>query len=213
MLEVLATVAAALRLDPMLFTQLTSITWQTAIWVGLLAGLSSMFGHVAVLKLNHIAGLRLASSLVVNALVLMSLYAIQATVIWLVGSLVLMRAMPLMQFIAVAMLALAPQVFAFVTAMPHLGLGIGRLLEGWSYLIFWFGTSQGFALGWGMALVITIAGWLVMQLLSRLLAEPMNWVMGRLWSLASGRPTFVSSRDILAGTPLVPVSQRGQGAQ
>lgn len=207
MLEILATLGAALRLDPAIFQQPDSLTWQTAAWVALLAGLSSMLGHVAVLKINHIAGLRLVTSLLVNALLLVSLYVIQAAMIWCIGSLVLMRAMPLIPLIEVALLALAPHVFAFITAMPHIGLGIGRLLEVWSYLIIWVGTLHAFSLGRWSALAITIAGWLVMQILSRLLAEPLNWVVGRLWTLASGRPTFVRSRDILAGTPMVPVGQ------
>lgn len=212
-LEVLATLTAALRLDPAIFQQPDSLTWQIAAWVALLAGLSSMLGHVAVLKINHIAGLRLLTSLLLNALLLVALYVIQAAMIWCIGSLVLMRAMPLSPLVEVALLALSPQVFAFITAMPHIGLSVGRLLEGWSYLIIWVGTLHVFDLGRWWALAITIAGWLVMQILSRLLAEPLNWVVGRLWTLASGRPTFVRSRDILAGTPMVPVGQHKEPAR
>ena len=35
-----------------------------------------------------------------------------------------------------------------------------------------------------------------------------NWVTSRLWTLATGRATMVTARDILAGTPITPVSQR-----
>ena len=46
-----------------------------------------------------------------------------------------------------------------------------------------------------------------MQLLSRLAQRPLTWMASRLWSLATGRPTMVTARDILAGTPITPVSR------
>ena len=57
------------------------------------------------------------------------------------------------------------------------------------------------------AFLATLAGWLVMQLLSRLAQRPLTWMASRLWSLATGRPTMVTARDILAGTPITPVSR------
>ena len=55
------------------------------------------------------------------------------------------------------------------------------------------------------ALGITLGGWTVMQMVSRLLRAPATWLGSKLWTLATGRPTMVTARDILAGTPLIPV--------
>ncbi len=209
----LVTLGAAMGLDAGLFAQPTAVSWATAGWIALLAGVSSVFGHLAVLTLNRIGGVHLVMSLVLNSALLAGLYVVQAAVIWCVGSLVLTRPLPLHGLGVVALLSLSPQVFAVVTALPHFGLGVGRVLEGWSHVILWFGVAHVFRLGWALALAITITGWLVMQLLSRLLHRPTSWMLSRLWSLATGRPTMVTARDILAGTPMIPVGQHREARE
>lgn len=213
MLELLATLGAALRLEAPLFDDLQDIDVVTALGVLLVAALSSMFGHVAVLKLNRVSGWRLVGVLFINAIVLWSLQVVQAAVIWLGASLSLTRPISLRELAIVAMLAVSPQAFAFVTAMPHLGLGIGRLLEGWSYLILWYGTSRVFHIGWELSLAVTICGWLVMQLLSRLLARPLGAAMTKVWSFVIGNPVYITGRDILAGMPLIPVGHAQEVAR
>ena len=96
-----------------------------------------------------------------------------------------------------------------VTAMPHAGLFIGRVLEAWQYLVLVVGVSATFGVTLATALGITLVGWVVMQMVSRLLRVPATWLGSRLWTLATGRPTMVTARDILAGTPLMPVEVEG----
>lgn len=208
MLDVLRTLGAALGLDAGLFGDFTTALLWSSLGVALIAGASTMLGHVAILLLNRISGLRLVTSLLLSALTLVALYTTQAAVTWGVATLALRRPLPLVPLVAVALAALAPLAFNFITALPHLGLGIGRLLQAWSYLILWLGVSVTFGLGWFWALVFTIVGWLVMQLLSRLLHRPLDWLYSRLWTLATGRPTMVTSQDILSGMPIIPVVVR-----
>lgn len=188
MLDLLATLGSALGLDARLFGSLGTVSWWSAWGIALLAGMSSMLGHVAILMLNRIRGLHVVSSLVLR------------------------RWLPAEGLLLVALLAVAPLTLSFITALPHVGLGIGRVLEGWSYVILWFGTSKVFGLGWATSLAVTLAGWIVMQALSRLLTRPLGWLLSRLWTLATGRPTMVTSRDILAGTPFMPVERGRQRA-
>lgn len=209
MMEVWNALSAALRLDPGLFSRINQDPWPDlwpALGVALLASISTMLGHVAVFLLNHIGGWRLATSLALSTLWLASLHIIQVAVTWTVASLVLQRPQPLVPLIIVGLLSTAPLSFSFVTAMPHFGLMIGRLLQVWSYLVIVVGVSVAFRLGIVWALGLTLVGWIVMQALSRVLQRPLGWVSSRAWTLATGRPTMVTSRDILAGTPIIPIS-------
>lgn len=208
MLDVVRTLWDALGLDPTIFVGLGRAGVWTALGVALIAGASTMLGHVATLMLNRIAGFRLVTSLLLSSLTLIFLYSSQAAVTWAVATAALRRPLPLVPLILVAMIALAPLAFNFITALPHLGLGIGRLLQAWSYLILWLGVATTFGLNWYWSLGITLAGWVVMQLLARLLQRPLNWAYSRLWTLATGRPTMVTSQDILSGMPIIPVQVR-----
>lgn len=205
MVEVFRTLRAAWTLDPHLYDHLRDVTMLTAVAIAVLAGLSTMLGHVAILALNRIRGLRLVAALLLSSSALVVLHVTQAAVTWALASAVLSRALPLWDLVVVALLSLAPLVFNFITALPHMGLGIGKVLEAWSYLIFWFGVANAFELSWYWALATTIAGWLVMQLISRLAHRPLGWVVQMGWRLATGRPTMINSRDILSGTPIIPV--------
>lgn len=205
MFDLFRALGDALRLDAAVFTHVDFSEATAAAGIAVLAGVSTMLGHVAILKLNRIAGLRLVTSILLSVLLLAVLYSAQAAVTWGVGTLVLARPLPLVPLIVVALIALAPFVFNFVTALPFLGLGIGRLLQIWSYLIWWLGVGTTFRVDWGWALGLTLGGWLVMQLLSRLLHRPVNWAYARLWTLATGRPTMVTSQDVLSGMPFIPV--------
>ncbi|MHA6524974.1 hypothetical protein [Tessaracoccus sp. G1721] len=202
MADVLAALLAALTLDKAAMSAVG--TWD-AVGVAALASLSTLLGHGAVLALNRISGLRLLSTLLLNAVVLSFLRILQAAITWTVAGIVLGRPVALLELVTIALLSLAPQVFGVVTAMPHAGLFVGRMLEAWQYLVLVVGVSAAFGVTPATALGITLAGWVVMQMVSRLLRVPATWLGSKLWTLATGRPTMVTARDILAGTPLMPV--------
>jgi len=177
-----------------------------AVGVALLAAASTMLGHIAILLLNHIRGWRLLTSLALSALALALLNVVQAAITWAMAWLILGR-FPLLSLLVVGLISTAPLVLNVTTALPHLGLPLGRIWEGWSFMVLIVGASWAFSVPIAWALGFTIAGWLVMQLLSRLLQKPLNWAASRFWTLATGRPTMIRGRDILAGTPIIPVSQ------
>ena len=206
MADVLAALLAALTLDQV---GIAAADTGDAVGVAALASLSTMLGHSAVLALNRIRGLRLLSTLLLNAVVLSFLRILQAAITWTVAGTVLGHPVPLLDLVIIALLSLAPQVFGVVTAMPHAGLFIGRVLEAWQYLVLVVGVSATFGVTLATALGITLVGWVVMQMVSRLLRVPATWLGSRLWTLATGRPTMVTARDILAGTPLMPVEVEG----
>lgn len=211
MVEVFSVLGQALGIKPGLFLKVDDDPWLmlwSALAIALLASASTLLGQIAVLTLNRVERWRLLSSLVLSMLILAGLKVIEMAVTWSVASLVLRRPVPLLPLFIVALLSTAPLVFNFVTATPFLGLFFGRLLEAWSYLIVLVGVSHAFDVRLTWSLGFTLAGWLVIQLLSRLGQRPLNWLASHLWTLATGRPTMVTSQDILAGTPIIPVSHR-----
>lgn len=203
--ELHAALDAALTLNP---AALSVVGVSGALQVAILASISTLLGHGTVLLLNRIHGLRLLSTLLMNGIMLASLRILQVALTWAVAALLVAKPVELLSVLTVGLVSLAPQVFAILTAAPHIGLTIGRLLETWSFLILVAGVSASFGLGAVSAIVIALAGWAAMHLVSRVLRAPASWLAARLWTLATGRPHLVTARDILAGTPIMPIEAR-----
>ncbi|MFT3886821.1 MAG: hypothetical protein QM713_01470 [Arachnia sp.] len=215
MADVVRVLGAVLGLDPRLFARIDAepmtLLWP-ALMVALIAGASTLLGHVAILLLNHVRRLRLLSALLLSAFTLALLEVVQMVVTWCVASLALRRPLPLLQLVLVGLFSTAPLALNFLTAIPHFGMMLGRLWQAWGYLVVVVGMAHAFGLEFWLSLVLTLAGWVAMQLLSRLLHRPLNWLGSRAWTLATGRPTMITAQDILAGSPIVPVEHR-QGAR
>lgn len=203
MLEFGEVLAAALWLDLDIFA--ARVPGADLIWVAILAGLSTVLGHIAIFKINRVTGFHLLTSVLLNAALLALLYLVQVGVIWIGARIVAESSVPWRGFAQAALLALAPLLFNVLTAFPYFGIPLARLLEIWSAIILWLGVSTVLEADLWVGLIITVTGWLVMQAMSRLVAKPLSAVMGRAWTLATGRETRVTARDILAGTPFIPV--------
>lgn len=174
--------------------------------VAVLAWASIALGHGGVLLLNRVRGVRMIVAGVLGAVLFFSLRVVEALVTWAVATVATGRVIPFDDMVIVFLLAMAPHVFAAITFVPHLGLFLARALEAWSFIVIFLLLASLYGITVGYALVITASGWLAMHLLSRALAAPIGWIASRLWSIASGQPVIVTSRDILAGTPFIPVN-------
>ena len=177
-----------------------------AFGVALLAWVSTGIAHIGVLYLNQVRGVRAVIAGVTGLAWMTILRVVEATITWGVAWLVTGRALPVESVVTVFLLAMAPQVFNALTFVPHLGLPMGRLLQAWSFLVLLLLLAAAYEMPGWQALLVAASGWLVVQLLSRLLSAPLSWLGSRAWTLASGQPTLVTSRDILAGTPFIPVA-------
>lgn len=177
----------------------------SSIGVALLALLSIGVGQSGVLFLNRIRGVGAMISGALALVYLIALRVLEALVTWGVALAVTGRPQSATTIITIFLLALAPQVFSAFTFLPYLGLIIGRVLEVWSFLLVFLLLSAAYELPAWRALLISGSGWLLMQLLSRLLNAPLGWISSRLWSLATGRPVLVTGANVLTGGPFVPV--------
>lgn len=203
----------ALRLDPAVVDSLAD-TSSLGIVLGVLvlATVSIGAGHLGVLFLNRVPPARLAGAFGVGLVALAALRAGQAVLLWAVASPFADTARPLSTVMLLAVLALAPQVYAVCTALPHVGLFFGKVLQVWELLVLFVGVQVLYDVPrWQAALIVGVTFGTV-QLLTRLLAEPLRRLGARVWTVVSGRPTLLTARDLLSGTPLVPVHHDLQDA-
>ena len=177
-----------------------------ALGVAVLAWASIALGHGGVLLLNRVRGVRMIVAGLLGAVLFFLLRVVEAAVTWVVATVATGRVIPVDDMVIVFLLAMAPHVFAAITFVPHLGLFLARALEAWSFIVIFLLLASLYGITVGYALAITASGWVAMHLLSRALSAPIGWVASRLWSIASGQPVIVTSRDILAGAPFIPVN-------
>ncbi|HIZ35429.1 MAG TPA: hypothetical protein H9815_06600 [Candidatus Ruania gallistercoris] len=176
--------------------------------VAVLAGLATMLGHSVVFAINRVTGLRMAAGMTLGALYLAVLRAFTAVVIGLLALVVTRGAVDGVLLAVVYLLAMAPHLLGVLVFIPHFGLVIGRLLEVWTLVSLAALLVGVLGIGRVPAAAIALAAWLVSQLLSHLLAKPLALVSSRVWTLATGHETFITTQDILAGAPFVPLERQ-----
>lgn len=186
--------------------------WTPAIGVAVLAGLSMMVGNLVVFAINRVSGLRMLAGMAMGAVFMAALRMLSATAIALAAWGVTRGRIDGEMIAITYLFALAPLVLSFLVFIPHLGLGIGRLLEVWSVLCLVALLSPVLGVGRWAALAIALGGWLLSQLLSRLLAKPLAALTSRIWTLATGHTSLVTAKDILTGATFVPLERQEREA-
>lgn len=213
---VLSTLFAALGLNSALFENVASdpLAYRgAAIAIVVIGSVSTWLGHISVLALNRIGGLRLITSWLLSAVTMYFLQITQALIIWLFANLVAAEQVELQPLVVVALLAFAPLTFSILTAIPHIGLWLGRLLGIWSFLVLFVGVSEVLDISLLRGLTVTLIGYFGMQLLGRVFERPIGAFSSWLWTLMTGRPTMVTAKDVLAGVPIMPINDRSIDAK
>lgn len=177
--------------------------------IAVLAGISTLAGHSAILFLNRVRGWRFWASFLLGGVFMVLLYVAQGVLLWAVAPLITGTTVPVATAAAVAMASTAPMLLGVVELFPHIGLFFGRVLQGWSLLCLWSLTVLAYDTGWWRALLATALAWLAMQLASRLLSAPVSWVGGHVIKLVTGSALVIRGHDILAGSVFVPVGEDG----
>lgn len=201
----------AFRAPALLVTQARA-ELSVAVGVAVLAGLSTMVGHAVVFAINRVSGLRMLAGMTLGALYTVLLRGLIAATLALAAVAVTQGRVDGETVGICYLFALAPLVLAFLVFVPHFGLYIGRVLEGWTLLCLVALISPVLGVGRWYALAVAGGAWLIGQLLSRLLSRPLAAVSSRLWSLTTGHETFLTAHDILTGAPFVPLERRERPA-
>lgn len=182
--------------------------WPIAIGVALLAGLATMVGHAVVFAINRVSGVRMVAGMALGAVFTVALRLLMATTIAVVSWAVTAGRVSGEAVGITYLFALAPLVLSFLVFVPHFGLALGRLLEGWALLCLVALLSPVLGVGLWAALALAGGSWVVTQVLSRVLARPLASVTSRLWTVATGHDTFLTTHDILTGAPFVPLERQ-----
>ncbi len=183
-------------------------SFDIAVGIAFLAGASTLLGHGAVLFINRIKGLRGAAALALSGVILVLLYVVQAAILFVVAPLVTGTHLPLTTVIAIALTSTAPMLFGVFEFVPVLGLIFGKFLSAWGFVVLWTLIVTAYETTPLRALIAGGTGWLIMHLLSILFGPRIARVTGRVWQWVTGVPTEMTARDILSGTPMIPVSPR-----
>lgn len=169
--------------------------------IALLAGISTLLGHSAMLFINRVRGWRFAGSLLLGGVYMTLLYIAQGTLLWVVAPPITGTTLGIGATAAVALSSTAPMMLGLIELFPHIGLMLGRILQGWSLLCLWGLTMSAYATTWWQGLLATALCWLAMQVASRLLADPVL-------RLVTGTTLVLQARDILSGTPFIPNAEQ-----
>jgi hypothetical protein len=164
-----------LRLHPDAFRMIG--TGQVAAWWGiliaLLAGLSQGIGHAFILFVNRVTPVRFALSLVVEAILLVAGFLFWALSTWFVARLAFAAEVRPATVVLALGVAHAPQLLAFLGALPYLGVPWLTLLSLWTAVAFVVALVEVAGLGTWEGFIALVGGWLVMLLLQRRAGQPL----------------------------------------
>ncbi|MFV0252582.1 MAG: hypothetical protein ACK5H2_04530 [Beutenbergiaceae bacterium] len=177
-----------------------------ALGIVVLASASWVLGHAVIFGINRVTGLRMVAAVTIGIGYVALARGLMALTVAIIVSLLAGPAIGASAGLAY-LFALAPLALSVLVFIPHLGLGVGRLLEVWSVLALAAILAQAVPIGSWAGLAIAGGAWLLGYLASRLAARPVARVTAWIWTLATGTPTFVTARDVLTGAPFIPVQR------
>ncbi|MGF1517073.1 MAG: CAAX protease [Nodosilinea sp.] len=179
-----------------------------ALLVVLLAGLSQGIGQSIILFVNQVRPARFALSLGINAVLFAFGFLALVLSTWLITLAPWAQSLPFGQLVTVLGAAYAPLLFAFLGALPYLGVPILNVLSVWHLLAMVVGFGAIANLGMGNAFGYVALGWILLQVLQTTVGRPVASLGKRIANRAAGvdlvtnrRDLADSYRDRLAGTP------------
>lgn len=188
----------ALHLDQaILLAAETTIGIQVAFAIIFLAGLSAGFGtQSVVLFVNRVSRGNFLLNLLMSGIVFMLGAMAWIVSIWLIAVYGFGNPHPIMLVTRVVSLGYLPLLFGFLIIAPYAGPGIGYVLHAWSFLIVLVAVQVLFDLVLWQALVCTLSGWLIVQILRRAVSHPLAIVDRWLWYATTQRDTRRTLEDI-----------------
>ena len=145
---------------------------RTALLTVLLAGLSAAVGQCAVLFINRVKARRFLGSLLLSSAIYAFTYLFWTASVWLIARYVFGSVVTLGTVGRAVGLGHAPQLFSFLVFMPFFGVPVQVILSLWTLLAILTGTEVAANLLAWQALVCSLLGWVVLQLLQRTVGRP-----------------------------------------
>ncbi len=191
-------VGGALRFEETAFRLIIALPTPNfiAFWVVFLAGLSEAVGQSVVLFINRVKRKRFVLSLLMSAAIFTFTFFFWALSVWSVGQLIFGGDASLRIVARAVGLGYAPMLFGFLVIVPHFGNPIWILLQLWSLLAVLVGVEIAFDFARWQALLTSILGWLVWQLLQSTIGRPLVFLARRLRHRAAGAPVVTDRQKL-----------------
>jgi predicted Abi (CAAX) family protease len=164
--------------------------------VVLLAGLSQEIGQSVILFLNQVKPIRFVFSLVINAVLFAFGFLALVGSTWLITLVPWSEHVSFSALVTVLGLAYAPMLFAFLGALPYLGVPILSVLSIWHLLAMVVGFGAIADVNIGQSFGYVAFGWIVLQILQNTLGRPIAALGRRIANVAAGVNLVTDRRDI-----------------
>ena len=197
--DLFATIGDALRLRPGLLARVAARPDADALiaLIVVLAGGSLIAGQSVILFVNRVRPGRFAFSLLFNGLLFALELAIWASSAWLAARALFGTGEPLGTALRVVGLGSAPLVFAFLIALPYLGSPVEWALRIWSLLIILALVRQSFGYTVWQALACALGGWVLIQVGTALLGQPLGALRDALWRRVTRTPFDTNQQELV----------------
>lgn len=160
--------------------------------IAILAGFGQLIGNSVVLLVHHVTRPRLLVTLLVDAFQFAGELLFWAVSIWLIAQLVYGETRPLGLVLALVCLGSAPLVFGFWIVIPYLGKAMRWFLRGYSWVVTLLLIRVEYDFGVLAAVVCTLTGWLLIEVLRAVFAGPWQSVRDAIWGRLTGAPGIVT---------------------
>jgi hypothetical protein len=190
-------VQGALRLDPAAFQAVQSkAAYPVTLTILFLAGVSKELGQCVVLLVNRVKPGRFVISLLVSGAMLVLSIIFEMGIIWLIGIFIFHRHEDIVHLFSAVSLAYAPLLLGFFILLPYAGSLLDHLLDIWCLLAIVIAVSVTLQLQLWQALLCTLCGWLLYQLVKFTVGKPLVAITGWLRQSAAGVPLSMKAQDL-----------------
>ncbi|MFL5661121.1 MAG: hypothetical protein ACJ8BW_07190 [Ktedonobacteraceae bacterium] len=200
----------ALRLDPAVFRVLLNShngSW-LALLVLFLGGVSEALGQSVALLVNRVSRRRFFVGLLITGIIIAVGFLVWVSTIWLSATFIFGVREPIIRVLLEVSLAYAPYLFGFLILLPYMGSFIDHVLDTWSFLAVLVAMNVTLGLRLWQALLCTLFGWLIFQLLKYTIGKPITTLVNRLFRMSIGVPISVRVRILTEDRPEPPNGAR-----
>lgn len=192
-----ALVQGALRLDPAAFQAAQDkAAYLVTLTILFLAGVSKELGQCVVLLVNRVKPGRFVISLLVSGAILVLSIIIEVSIIWLTGIYIFHRREDIGHLFSAVSLAHAPLLFGFFILLPYAGSLLDHVLDIWCLLAIVIAVSVTLQLQLWQALLCTLSGWLIYQLMKFTIGKPIVVITRWFRQGAAGVPLSMKVQDL-----------------
>lgn len=191
-------VLGVLRLDPAVFQAVknTASADLVILTVVFLAGVSETLGQCVVLLVNRVKPGRFVMSLLLSGALFVLSIIIEVSIIWLTGISLFQSREHIGDVLRAVSLAYVPLLFGFFILLPYAGSLLDHVLDIWCLLAMVVAVRVTLQLQLWQALLCTLCGWLIYELVKFTLGRPVLAMTRLLRHSVAGVPLSLKVQDL-----------------